>query len=154
MTLLLYLISVWSIKRFRNIAENWAWNKVNSNLNEAISILWWVMYWWWTTGQNLRFLKPKIEEWWSNRLVCVGISLSWNRSLVVQEPKQRAKLSFVVCKFYCNLYRPRTTTKWFHISVWILLVRDSPTLELPGAELKARAVQDNWDKATVCKGRA
>lgn len=29
------------------------------------------------------------------------------------------------------------------------LVLDSSTLELPGAELEARATHDNWDKATV-----
>lgn len=34
------------------------------------------------------------------------------------------------------------------------LVLDSSTLELPGAELEARAAQDGWDKATVREGRA
>lgn len=34
------------------------------------------------------------------------------------------------------------------------LVLDSSTLELPGAALEARAAQDDWDKATVCEGRA
>lgn len=34
------------------------------------------------------------------------------------------------------------------------LILDSSTLELPGAELEARATHDNWDKATVCEGRA
>lgn len=34
------------------------------------------------------------------------------------------------------------------------LVLDSSTLELAGAELEARAAQENWDKATVCEGRA
>lgn len=32
------------------------------------------------------------------------------------------------------------------------VVLDSPTLELPGAELEARAAQDNRDKAT-CEGK-